>query len=82
MRLKDKVALVTGASGGLGTGICRAFAEEGADCVVNYHSDRAGGQETADLVESLGRRSLLVQADISQEDRVQAMVDAVHELSS
>lgn len=79
MRLKDKVALVTGSSGGLGTGICRAFAAEGADCVVNYHSDRAGGQETADLVESLGRRSLLVQADISREDQVQAMVDAALE---
>ena len=79
MRLKDKVALVTGSSGGLGTGICRAFAAEGADCVVNYHSDRAGGQETADLVERLGRRSLLVQADISREDQVQAMVDAALE---
>ena len=79
MRLKDKVALVTGSSGGLGTGICRAFAAEGADCVVNYHSDRAGGQETADLVESLGRQSLLVQADISREDQVQAMVDAALE---
>ena len=79
MRLKDKVALVTGSSGGLGTGICRAFAAEGSDCVVNYHSDRAGGQETADLVESLGRKSLLVRADISREDQVQDMVDAALE---
>ena len=75
--MEGKVALVTGSSGGLGSGICEAFAREGADCTVVYNSDRGGGQDTVNLVERLGRRSLLLQADVSKEDQVQAMVDSV-----
>ena len=76
MRLKDKIALVTGASGGLGTGICEAFAREGADCLLVYHSDRAGAEATAALVAGLGRRAVICQANVSQEDQVKAMVKA------
>ncbi len=75
MRLENKIALVTGASGGLGGGICRAFAEQGADCVVVYHSKRAAAEATAAVVEAHGRQALLCQADISQEPEVKSMVE-------
>ncbi|MEA3336744.1 MAG: 3-oxoacyl-ACP reductase family protein [Chloroflexota bacterium] len=68
--LTQKVALVTGASRGLGAGIARALAQAGADVVVNYRSssDRAG--EVVDQIQALGRRALAVQADVSQESDV------------
>ena len=76
MRLKDKVALVTGASGGLGAGICEAFAREGAHCIAVYHSDKKGGEDTAARVRELGREALAVQADIGDEAQVREMVQA------
>ena len=74
MRLQDKTALVTGASGGLGTGICKAFAQEGADCVVVYRSDPDEAKNTAAMVEGLGRRAVICQADISDESQVRSMI--------
>ncbi len=75
MRLENKVALVTGASGGLGAGICLAFAREGANAVVAYRSNRAEAETTAAAVESCGQRTLLCQADISDETDVKKMVE-------
>ena len=74
MRLKDKIALVTGASGGLGGGICEAFARDGADCVIVYHSDKTTASETAAVVEGLGRKAVLCQTDTRDEEQVKAMV--------
>lgn len=75
MRLKDKVAIVTGASGGLGSGICQAFAREGAHCVVAYHSNREMAEQTGEEVKSYDRQAMLCQADTSQETEVMAMVE-------
>ena len=74
MRLHNKVALVTGASGGLGGGICERFAREGADCVIVYHSDRSGAEATASVVEGLERRAVVCQADVGDERQVKSMV--------
>ena len=77
MRFEGKVALVTGASNGIGRGIAEAFAGEGADVVVNYHRDRDGAEQTARSVTVTGRRALVVQADVGDEGAVLAMFEAV-----
>lgn len=76
MSLKDRVALITGASRGIGRGIAIAMAEAGADVVVNYQSNRSAAEETARLVESAGRKALLFEADVRDQDVVKQMVDA------
>lgn len=73
-RLADKIALVTGASLGIGQGIALALAEEGADVVVNYRSHRAEAEAVAGKIEQLGRRALIWQADVADRDAVAAMI--------
>ena len=74
MRLDGKVALVTGASRGIGRAIALAFAGEGADVAVNYlRSADAAAEVVAQVVEQ-GRQALAVKADVSQQDEVEAMV--------
>ena len=70
------MALVTGASRGFGRAIALAFAREGADVVVDYHTSATGAAEVAAGVEKLGRRALVVQADVAHEADVRRLVDA------
>jgi len=65
MELAGKVALVTGASKGIGRGIALALAQAGADVCVNYRSPGPAGPETAAAIQAMGRRALAVQADVS-----------------
>ncbi len=74
MRLQDKVALVTGASGGLGGAICREFAVEGADIVAVYNRDAQGAERTASEVRSFGRSIEIVQADVTVEAEIEKAV--------
>jgi len=75
--LSGQTALVTGGSRGLGRGIVEVLAERGADVVVNYHSRRDAADEVAEHVRSLGRRALVVQADVSKSDDVAKMFQAI-----
>ena len=59
------VALVTGASRGIGRGIAVALAQAGFDVVVNYASNRDAAEEVGKVIEGVGRRALLVQGDVS-----------------
>lgn len=65
MRLRDKAAVVTGASRSIGRAIAVAFAREGADVVVGYRTNEAAARETAAEIEGTGRAALAVRADTS-----------------
>lgn len=75
-RLQDKVAVITGSDSGIGQGIAIEFAKEGADIAVNYLHDRAGAERTRALVEKLGRRAVLIPADVRKEEDVAMLFDA------
>jgi 2-hydroxycyclohexanecarboxyl-CoA dehydrogenase len=64
MRLNGTVAVVTGGASGIGRSICLRLAGDGADIAV-FDLDTAGGQQTAQAVEQLGRRALAVEVDVS-----------------
>jgi 3-oxoacyl-[acyl-carrier protein] reductase len=71
------VALITGASRGVGASAALLLAERGYDIVVNYHSKRSRAEEVAAGIRLLGRRALLAQADLTNDTDVAAMIDAV-----
>jgi 3-oxoacyl-[acyl-carrier protein] reductase len=75
-RLDGRVALVTGASRGFGRAIALAFAHEGADVAVNYRTNATGAAEVAAALQKLGRRALVVEADVASEDEVRELVGA------
>lgn len=64
-RLTDKKALITGADSGIGRAVALAYAREGADVVVSYLNEHEDARETQRLVESAGRRCVLVPGDIA-----------------
>src|SRR5437899_7093224 len=64
MKLTGRMALVTGASRGIGRAIAIALAEEGADVAVNYVSNEVAAQEVVDQIAKLGRRAVLARADV------------------
>ncbi|WNS79756.1 3-oxoacyl-[acyl-carrier-protein] reductase [Domibacillus sp. DTU_2020_1001157_1_SI_ALB_TIR_016] len=74
MNLEGKIALVTGASRGIGKAIALELARLGADVVVNYAGSEQKAKETADEITAMGRRSFIVQCDISDSEAVGAMV--------
>ncbi len=77
MRLKDKIAIVTGAGQGIGKGIALGLAREGAHVVVNYPSAPFAekAEAVAAEIRALSRQSITVQADVSKGAEVRALVD-------
>lgn len=73
--LKNKVAVVTGGSKGIGTAISERFGKEGMKVVINYHSDQQGAQNAAAAVKQNGGAAVIVQADVGTEEGVKKLVD-------
>ena len=71
--LSGQKALVTGGSSGIGRACAIALAEAGADVAVNYRGGADKAAEVVERIEQLGRKGVAVQADVSEEDQVQAM---------
>ncbi|MBW4934130.1 3-oxoacyl-[acyl-carrier-protein] reductase [Marinobacter sp. F4206] len=75
--LKGKVAIVTGASRGIGRHIALQLAQRGADVAINYRSRQSEGDEVAREIEALGVRALAIQADLSQMPEARRLVRQV-----
>src|SRR4029079_6495928 len=72
-RLDNKVAIVTGASKGIGAGIAKAFGAEGATVVVNYARDKEGSERVVHEITGNGR-AIAVQGDVAQRSDAQHLV--------
>ncbi len=79
MEIKDKVALITGGSKGIGKAIALLLAETGVNVIVNYNADEEGANNVVDEAIKLGREGLSVKADISDESQVKMMYKEILE---
>lgn len=79
MKLKDKVALVTGASSGIGKAIALEFAREGAVVLVNYGGNAEGAEKVVEEIRGLGGSAESVKCNISNFNEVQEMIDNIIE---
>ena len=77
MQLEGKVALVTGASRGIGRSIALLLASRGADIAINYAGNTEAAEKTKAEVEALGRKAILVKTDVADADACVAMIDEV-----
>ena len=75
MKLEGKKAIVTGGSRGIGRAIALMYAKEGADVLVNYHSNDAAAKDTVAEIEKLGRKGIAVAADVANYKSAQDMVE-------
>ena len=72
-KLTGKVAVVTGASKGIGAAIAKALGAEGADVVVNYSSSKTDGEKVAKEIAALGGKTVALQADLSKQEDIERL---------
>ena len=77
--LAGKVSLITGSSSGIGQGIAKKFAEEGAKVVINYNSGAKGADTTLGMVREAGSDGIIVQADVTRTEDIRKLVDAAYD---
>jgi len=74
---EGKIVLITGSGRGIGKAIALHFAHQGANVVVNYFRNRAPAEETAAEIQALGRRAIVVKADVGELDDLNSLFDEV-----
>ena len=75
MRLKGKVALITGSSRGVGRAVALAYAREGANIVVNYASNKNAAEEVVAAIQEMGSRAIAFKADVAKAAEAEALVE-------
>jgi 3-oxoacyl-[acyl-carrier protein] reductase len=75
MRLRDKVALITGSARGIGRAVALRFAQEGAVVIVNYAHNDCEGSSVVDEIRAMGREAIAIEADVSSGEQVKRMVE-------
>src|SRR5262245_40324348 len=75
--LKDKVVLITGATGGIGRASAIAFAHEGARVAITFNSNREAADETAHMIEDVGAEAMVIHYDLQDDESIRSAVDAV-----
>ncbi len=76
MKLKDKTAIITGSSQGIGRGIAERFAREGANVVINYIGNMDMANDVQKTIETDGGRAIVVQGDVSKVNDINSLFDA------
>ena len=79
LNLSDKVALVTGASSGIGAATAKAFAELGAHTAISYHHNQEGAEKIRDEIARAGRKTIAIRADVREAQQIRAMVERATE---
>ncbi|WP_456276723.1 enoyl-[acyl-carrier-protein] reductase FabL [Bacillus sp. AK128] len=75
--MTQKVALVTGSSRGIGKAIAIRLAEKGYDIIVNYARSRAAAEETAKEIEALGRKAVVIKANVGKPEKIKEMFNEI-----
>jgi 3-oxoacyl-[acyl-carrier protein] reductase len=76
MKLKDKIALVTGSSRGIGRAVALAYAKEGAKVVVNYTSNEKAAKEVVEAIDNMDSQAIAVKADVAKKAEAERLVQA------
>jgi 3-oxoacyl-[acyl-carrier protein] reductase len=79
LSMKDRIALVTGGSRGIGAATAVQLGEHGASVAVNYYRNATAAQEVVETIERAGGKALAFQADVSKQEEVEQMVSHVRE---
>lgn len=76
MKLQNKVAIITGASRGIGAQIAKELAKEGAMVVINYAKNKTAADQVVSDIQGAGEKAIAIKADVSKADEVKALFDS------